>query len=101
MNLKFSDFDLNKKIIKAVSELGFEEPTRIQEEVIPFLLQTKTDLVGLAQTGTGKTAAFGLPLLQKIDPDKKEAGQVSRFQSFSNPIGFQPGSRCRLRGTWP
>lgn len=58
---------LSPEIQKSVEELGFEQPTPIQEKVIPYLLEDKQDLVALAQTGTGKTAAFGLPLLQQID----------------------------------
>ncbi|MES2395264.1 MAG: DEAD/DEAH box helicase, partial [Bacteroidota bacterium] len=58
---------LNNAIVKAVTELGFESPTPIQEKVIPALLTGNTDLVALAQTGTGKTAAFGLPLISLID----------------------------------
>ena len=63
----FQDFNLNPAILKAIDELGFKEPMPIQAEVLPVLLSQHTDLVGLAQTGTGKTAAFGLPLLQNID----------------------------------
>ena len=63
----FQDFNLNPAILKAIDELGFKEPMPIQAEVLPILLSQRTDLVGLAQTGTGKTAAFGLPLLQNID----------------------------------
>ena len=57
--------------MKAIGELGFENPMPIQEQTIPVLLERDTDFVGLAQTGTGKTAAFGLPLLQKIDPSQR------------------------------
>ena len=67
----FQDFNLNPAILKAIDELGFKEPMPIQAEVLPVLLSQRTDLVGLAQTGTGKTAAFGLPLLQNIDPKKR------------------------------
>ncbi|MBR5643203.1 MAG: DEAD/DEAH box helicase [Salinivirgaceae bacterium] len=63
----FTDFGLNENIIKAISEMGFESPTPIQEKTIPTIIASKTDLVALAQTGTGKTASFGLPLLQQID----------------------------------
>lgn len=67
----FQDFNLNPAILKAIDELGFKEPMPIQAEVLPVLLSQHTDLVGLAQTGTGKTAAFGLPLLQNIDPKSR------------------------------
>jgi ATP-dependent RNA helicase DeaD len=67
----FEGLGLEERLVKAVSELGFEEPTTIQEKAIPVLLSGTKDFVGLAQTGTGKTAAFGLPLLQLIDADKK------------------------------
>ncbi|MFN3939594.1 MAG: DEAD/DEAH box helicase [Chitinophagales bacterium] len=63
----FSDSGLHKSILQAVAELGFITPTPIQQKVIPALLNSEGDLVALAQTGTGKTAAFGLPLLQMLD----------------------------------
>jgi len=65
----FEETGINPQIIKAVSELGFKNPTPIQELTIPYLLEKKKDLVALAQTGTGKTAAFGLPILNQIDLD--------------------------------
>ena len=65
--MTFKELDLNSDILKAIDELGFTNPTPIQEESIPQLLDGNRDLVGLAQTGTGKTAAFGLPMLQNID----------------------------------
>ncbi|MDA3879915.1 MAG: DEAD/DEAH box helicase [Prolixibacteraceae bacterium] len=63
----FSEMGLSPEILRGVSELGFVEPTPIQEKVIPLLLNEDRDVLGLAQTGTGKTAAFGLPALGKID----------------------------------
>ena len=54
-------------MVEAIRQMGFETPTPIQEQAIPVLLKGNTDLVGLAQTGTGKTAAFGLPLIELID----------------------------------
>mgnify|MGYP001269966923 CR=1 FL=1 len=63
----FKSLGLNAPLIKAVEKLGFETPTEVQSKVIPLLLNDKTDLVALAQTGTGKTAAFGFPMLQHID----------------------------------
>lgn len=65
--MEFDALGLQKRLLKAVKALGFEHPTPIQEEVIATLLDTPVDLVGLAQTGTGKTAAYGLPLLQLVD----------------------------------
>jgi ATP-dependent RNA helicase DeaD len=64
---KFEALGLKDVIVKAVTELGFESPTPIQEKTIPALLNADTDLVALAQTGTGKTAGFGLPLISKIN----------------------------------
>lgn len=66
----FSEFGLSPALLKGVAELGFETPTPVQEKVIPLLIKGQRDLVALAQTGTGKTAAFGLPLLQLTDPEK-------------------------------
>ena len=67
----FEQLGLNEHLVKAIADLGFETPTPIQEQAIPVLLSGTTDFVGLAQTGTGKTAAFGLPLLQLIDVNSK------------------------------
>jgi ATP-dependent RNA helicase DeaD len=68
---EFEGLGLNENLVKAVNDLGFTTPTPIQSKAIPILLSGTTDFVGLAQTGTGKTAAFGLPLLQLIDPSHK------------------------------
>ena len=62
---------MNPALLKAIKELGFENPMPIQEQTIPVLLEQEVDFVGLAQTGTGKTAAFGLPLLNKIDDTQR------------------------------
>lgn len=70
--MTFQDLGLDKSIVEAVTKLGFESPTPIQEQAIPVLIQKDTDLVGLAQTGTGKTAAFGLPLLHNISSDQTQ-----------------------------
>lgn len=68
-NVKFSDLGLNEKVIKAIDDMGFEEPSRIQAEIIPVLLQG-FDAIGQAQTGTGKTLAFGAPILSKFEKKK-------------------------------
>src|SRR5690606_28857193 len=59
-------------ILKAIGEMGFEVPMPVQQEVIPFLLHQKRDLVALAHTGTGKTAAFGIPIIQQINTVSKQ-----------------------------
>lgn len=63
----FESMGLRSEVLSAIRELGFEQPTPIQEKTIPFLLESDQDMVALAQTGTGKTAAFGLPVIQQID----------------------------------
>ncbi|MBQ8055337.1 MAG: DEAD/DEAH box helicase [Paludibacteraceae bacterium] len=69
----FSELNLKAEILSSISELGFTNPTPIQENVIPFILSDKaTDLVALAQTGTGKTAAFGLPILNLVKPGSRK-----------------------------
>jgi ATP-dependent RNA helicase DeaD len=69
LNMLFTEMGLSPEILMGIEALGFENATPIQEKVIPVLLDKKRDLVGLAQTGTGKTAAFGLPALENIDLD--------------------------------
>ena len=69
MPKQFSDLGISAPIVKALTELKIVVPTEIQQKTIPLLLSNTTDLVGLAKTGTGKTAAFGLPILQLIDTD--------------------------------
>ncbi len=69
---EFVELGVKEDFVKGINELGIHSPTEIQKTVIPMLLQKSIDLVGQAQTGTGKTAAFGLPLLQKINPKVKE-----------------------------
>ncbi len=67
----FEALGLNEQLVQAITDLGFETPTAIQEKAIPVLLSGTTDFIGLAQTGTGKTAAFGFPLLQLIDASQR------------------------------
>ncbi len=68
--LKFEELGLSTEILDALEKKGFEEPSEIQEMVIPELLKERTHLIGQAQTGTGKTAAFGIPILETIEADK-------------------------------
>ena len=67
----FDQLGLASEIVEAIQELGFDQPMPVQEEVIPLLLAQTRDIIALAQTGTGKTAAFGLPIIQKIDVTQK------------------------------
>ncbi len=67
----FDELDLSAPIAKAIQEMGFETPSAIQEKALPLLLGEPTDFIGQAATGTGKTAAFGIPLLERIDPKVK------------------------------
>lgn len=69
--MTFEELGLNDKLLQGIYALGFQNPTPIQESVIPTALTTNDDIVALAQTGTGKTAAFGLPLLQRSNPEAK------------------------------
>ena len=98
----FTDIGIKKDFVKGLNELGIKIPSQIQAEVIPILLGGNVDLVGQAQTGTGKTAAFGLPLLQNINPKsehiqglvlcptrelgKQIAKQLFRFTKYSDKI---------------
>ena len=68
----FEELGVRSEILHAIEEMGFVQPMPVQEEVIPYLLGEGNDVIALAQTGTGKTAAFGIPLLQKIDPEREE-----------------------------
>jgi len=98
----FEELGVRTEFIKGLNDLGIINPTEIQKQVIPLLLDSNTDLVGFAQTGTGKTAAFGLPLLHKIDhrkdcvqalilcPTRELSKQISkqlfRYTKYSNKI---------------
>lgn len=86
--MSFSFQSLSEPIAKAVTELGYKEPTEIQSSAIPLLLERDTDFVGQAQTGTGKTAAFCLPLLEKVDFSKKgiQALILSPTRELANQI---------------
>jgi len=68
---KFEALGLNDELLKAIEDMGFTQPSEIQEKAIPVLLESMTDLVALAQTGTGKTAAFGFPMIQNINADSR------------------------------
>ena len=105
----FGDLDLRPELLQALTALGYEEPTPIQREAIPPLLQGR-DLVGQAATGTGKTAAFALPLLQRLErrgrgsapmalvlaPTRELAMQVSEATHRYGKDLFAPGDGARV-----
>lgn len=68
--IHFKELELIPEILRSLEDLGYEKPMPIQEKTIPILLNGKRDFIGLAQTGTGKTAAFGIPVLQQLDLSK-------------------------------
>jgi len=94
---------LAPNLLASLEELGFDSPTTIQEKAIPTILNSDQDLIGLAQTGTGKTAAFGLPLLQELTPSKQPQALVlcptrelclqitkdlDQYSKFLDPLGI-------------
>lgn len=103
--MKFEELQLDDRIIRAITEMGFEEASPIQAQAIPVVLEGR-DIIGQAQTGTGKTAAFGLPLLQRVDPKVKKlqaivllptrelaiqvAEELRRFAKFMHGIKVLP-----------
>ncbi len=103
--MKFEELQLDERIIRAITEMGFEEASPIQAQAIPVVLEGR-DMIGQAQTGTGKTAAFGLPLLQRVDPKMKKlqavvllptrelaiqvAEELRRFAKFMHGIKVLP-----------
>ena len=72
MSKQFSDLGINESLVQSLADFNISVPTDIQRKTIPILLDQKEDVVALAKTGTGKTAAFGLPLLQLIDSENTE-----------------------------
>ena len=70
VEMRYEDSAIDKRILRGIKEMGFELMTPIQAQAIPLLLEGY-DIIGQAQTGTGKTAAFGIPLIQNIDPEDK------------------------------
>jgi len=95
---KFSELNLSEKILKAITELGYESTTPIQAETLPILLEGDTDFLGLAATGTGKTAAFGIPLLERIDP--KQKGVQALILCPTRELAIQVAGQIDLLGKY-
>ena len=91
MNTAFTQLGIPEDLNQGIEALGILEPTPIQAQAIPFLMEDGGDLIAQAQTGTGKTAAFGLPLLTKIDPSFKEiqAVIIAPTRELAQQIGKQ------------
>lgn len=70
--MKFSELNLSEAMLRALDKKGYEEPSPIQEQCIPLLLESDKDIIGQAQTGTGKTAAFGIPIIERLDIRSKQ-----------------------------
>ena len=92
----FTELGLAEPLLQAIQELGYEHPMPVQEEVIPYLLSQDTDLVALAQTGTGKTAAYGLPLLQKAPLQTSPRGGRLSSEQLPSSSGNRPLAAERL-----
>ena len=96
----FEELGVCPHIRQAIEELGFQTPMPVQEAVIPFLLEGKRDVIALAQTGTGKTAAFGIPLLQKTFPQPLPKGRgvvtTSADKTIEAPTGAVGGATCLI-----
>ncbi|TNE53331.1 MAG: DEAD/DEAH box helicase [Bacteroidetes bacterium] len=104
--MTFNELGLRQEVLRSIEDLGFDSPTPIQEKAIPYLLQSESDFVGLAQTGTGKTAAFGLPLISNISSDTKApqglvicptrelclqiSGDMKNFAKYDSGISIVP-----------
>ena len=102
---KFSELGVSVPLLRSLEELGFEAPTTIQQKALPILYQANTDFIGLAHTGTGKTAAFGLPLLSIVNPDapaiqalilaptrelcQQIAAQLRQYGKYQKQVGIQ------------
>ena len=80
----FKDSGLRQEILTALAEIGFESPTPIQSKSIPHLMSSKQDIIASAQTGTGKTAAFGLPSIHMTQIDKKMPQTL--FRKYVDPV---------------
>ena len=92
----FEELGVSEEIRRAIEEMGYVYPMPVQEEVIPYLLEDGHDVVALAQTGTGKTAAFGLPLIQKTDVGDNHPQSLILCPT----INREPDTRTEGRGAY-
>ena len=87
----FEELGVSEQIRRAIEELGFVQPMPVQESVIPFLIEGQRDVIALAQTGTGKTAAFGIPVLQRLDTAQR-ATQATTSRSLWRASTWRPST---------
>ena len=90
----FEELGVSEEIRRAIEELGFENPMPVQEEVIPYLLGNKNDVIALAQTGTGKTASYGIPVIQKTDAKSKQTQAIMPLTSSWQYSKMRRMMRC-------
>src|SRR5690625_1587011 len=95
----FKQLNVSSPILKALERMGFEEATPIQKETIPFAMEGK-DVIGQAQTGTGKTAAFGIPMIEQFDPKKKviQGLVVAPTRELAIQVGEEINRLGRIKG---
>ena len=92
----FKELGLSEPVLAALREIGYESPSPIQEQAIPPLLAGR-DVIGQAQTGTGKTAAFGLPMVEYIDPEVDEVQALAAPRHQASSLGSIASEATRLR----
>src|SRR6218665_709132 len=95
---KFDELNLSAPLMKAIQELGYETPSPIQAEALPLLLGQDTDFLGLAATGTGKTAAFSIPLLERIE--EKSRGVQALILCPTRELAIQVAGQIDLLGKY-
>ena len=97
--VRFDELELQPQILRGIKAMGFEEATPIQSQAIPVVM-SGSDVIGQAQTGTGKTAAFGIPILQTVDPSNKKT-QVIILSPTREPCSGKIYARCQgASGLW-
>ena len=113
--MRYEDSDIDPRILRAVTEMGFSEMTPIQQQAIPLLMEGR-DVIGQAQTGTGKTAAFGIPMLQRVEEENRNlqglilcptrelaiqaAEELRKFSKYMHGSRWFPYTADRISKWW-
>ena len=98
-NIKFEHLGLSQRVLDAIYKKGFEEPSRIQALTIPVMLRNDINIIAQAQTGTGKTAAFGLPLIEMINSQQSPPFSIDCLSSTSTGLLNAAWKNCLLNST--